>query len=589
MNKLGKFNLLDEPWISVIVDDKGQTKEVSLKELFEKAHKYKGLAGEMKTQDFAMLRLLLVVLHTVFSRFDVDGKKYEYIKLDDRYRQVEKVDEDDEEDYIEDLEETWKNLWKRGQFPDIIGEYLEKQRDRFFLFDEEYPFFQVRKQDVSEDKINNKTGTQTFGKDINRLITESGNKIAMFSPKTGNQKNLLQAAEIARWLIMYHGYTGTAGKTKFVKRINPADKKYEEAYSVSNSKGWLYDIGGIYIKGNNLYETLILNLVLLHPKKDYQLNFQKPCWEYAASDLIDKYLHLELFRPDNLASLYTAWSSAIYIDLGQYDDQNKSCCDFSCFIVKLPEVNHEEMFLEPMTIWKPKDSKKKAENEKTTPIKHKSNESLWRSFGLLSLNYGSNSDNKTSPGIITWYEKIKACVGERNINLYAVSMKDDGNATSWVPVDEVFDELELDNYVFFDVQENGWVSRISDAIEKTKDVISITYRMYIRDINEIRNIESVGFINRQIEEMYFIIDKPFKNWLLSLKPNDDKDEKVNEWYEVLRDNIEKQAKSLLLKGNSRDYTGIVDGKFGIKNIATAYNKFIKNLNVKLPRKGENYG
>lgn len=113
MNKLGKFNLLDEPWISVIVDDKGQTKEVSLKDLFENAHKYKGLAGEMKTQDFAMLRLLLAVLHTVFSRFDADGKKYEYIKLDDRYRQVEKVDEDDEEDYIEDLEETWKNLWKR--------------------------------------------------------------------------------------------------------------------------------------------------------------------------------------------------------------------------------------------------------------------------------------------------------------------------------------------------------------------------------------------------------------------------------------------------------------------------------------------
>lgn len=592
MNKLGKFNLLDEPWISVIVDDKGQTKEVSLKDLFENAHKYKGLAGEMKTQDFAMLRLLLAVLHTVFSRFDADGKKYEYIKLDDRYRQIEKVNEDDEEDYIENLEitlkETWIKLWERGQFPDIIGEYLEKQRDRFFLFDEEYPFFQVRKKDITEDKINNKTGTQTFGKDINRLITESGNKIAIFSPKTGNQKNLLQAAEIARWLITYHGYTGTAGKTKFVKRTNPSDKKYEEAYSVSNSKGWLYDLGGIYIKGNNLYETLIFNLVLLHQEKDDQLNLQIPCWEYEVPDLIDKYLHLELFRPDNLASLYTAWSSAIYIDPEQYDEENKSCCDFSCFIVKLPEVNHEDMFLEPMTIWKPKDSKKKTENEKTTPIKHKSNESLWRSFGLLSLNHDSDSDIKRTPGIIKWYEKIKECVGERNINLYAVSMKDDGNATSWVPVDEVFDELELDNYVFFDVQENGWVTRISDAIEKTKDVISITYRMYIRDINEIRNIESIGFINRQIEEMYFIIDKPFKNWLLSLKPNDDKDEKVNEWYEVLRDNIEKQAKSLLLKGNSRDYTGIVDGKFGIKNIATAYNKFIKNLNIKLPRKGENY-
>lgn len=50
---MSRFNLLDEPWISVVYDEKGTTKEVSLQELFINAHQYKDLAGDTKTQDFA--------------------------------------------------------------------------------------------------------------------------------------------------------------------------------------------------------------------------------------------------------------------------------------------------------------------------------------------------------------------------------------------------------------------------------------------------------------------------------------------------------------------------------------------------------
>ena len=67
---MGKFNLLDESWLSVVLDETGTTKEVSLREVFKNAHLYKDLAGDTKTQDFAVLRVLLAVLHTVFSRFD---------------------------------------------------------------------------------------------------------------------------------------------------------------------------------------------------------------------------------------------------------------------------------------------------------------------------------------------------------------------------------------------------------------------------------------------------------------------------------------------------------------------------------------
>ena len=64
-----EFNLLEEPWIKVL-DGECRIHEVSLTDLFEQAHIYRDLCGELPTQDFAVLRLLLAVLHTVFSRYD---------------------------------------------------------------------------------------------------------------------------------------------------------------------------------------------------------------------------------------------------------------------------------------------------------------------------------------------------------------------------------------------------------------------------------------------------------------------------------------------------------------------------------------
>ncbi|WP_287617566.1 type I-E CRISPR-associated protein Cse1/CasA [Ruminococcus sp.] len=67
-----EFNLLDEPWIRVM-DDNCQIKEVSLTDALLNAHKYKALKGEMPTQDIVILRLMLAIVHTVFSRVDAVG------------------------------------------------------------------------------------------------------------------------------------------------------------------------------------------------------------------------------------------------------------------------------------------------------------------------------------------------------------------------------------------------------------------------------------------------------------------------------------------------------------------------------------
>ena len=67
------FNLLNKPWIRVI-NERCEVQEVSITDALLKAHEFTDLCGELPTQDIAILRLLLAILHTVFSRVDSQGR-----------------------------------------------------------------------------------------------------------------------------------------------------------------------------------------------------------------------------------------------------------------------------------------------------------------------------------------------------------------------------------------------------------------------------------------------------------------------------------------------------------------------------------
>ena len=583
-NRISRFNLLDEPWIRVITDYKGNMKEVSLVEFFRNAQTYKNFAGDMLIQDFAVMRFLLAIIHTVFSRFDASGNEYKYIKLDENYKPLnpeEKIDEDDEDDYVEALEETWKSIWRKKQFSEIIIKYLEKWRDRFYLFDSEYPFYQVTKSDISQEKIvslgrPNSNPTKIFGKTLNRLISDSGNKIKLFSPNIEEYKDFLTEAEIARWLITYQGYIGMSDKAVFGK----------EKYTAS--KGWLYDVGGIELEGENVFETLMLNCVLIHPEEVYRIFNQKPCWEYTSKELLEKYLYEKI--PDNLAELYTNWGRAIYIN--PEIDIN---APFMFEIVKLPKFDNRNFFLEPMTIWRYNDNKvsDKEKRDTFTPRKHRENESIWRSFGLITLSYKtSNEKGKISashnPGIIQWIKNIHKYVNLENIFIKAISLKDDGDSKSLMPTEELFDQLIISDDVL--VNEN-WIERINDTVEFTKEVIHSNYRKFLTDVEYIRGLEegekgkkskkgNKGKIsNKEIEKLYFEVDGNFKVWIQNIKVEDDFEETVKNWKEKLRKIVLLQADKIVKKARNRDYTGKEkDGK--IFNIATAYNNFKYFLNKK---------
>ncbi|KFN89188.1 CRISPR-associated Cse1 family protein [Tetragenococcus muriaticus PMC-11-5] len=513
---MGRFNLIDEPWVSVMINDKGETKEVSLSEVFQNAKQYKALAGDSPTQDFAVLRVLLAILHTVFSRFDARGNTYGYFEVDEQLKQTTVIEDEDEvEEYAEELYNTWIELWEKKQFPPIIQDYLKQWHEHFYLFDEKYPFFQVTEKMMKPENISKTKPSSVSGKNINRLISESGNKAALFSPKYEAKKNkeLLTAPEIARWLITFQGYSGLSDKVIF------GDKKYK------SSKGWLFDIGGTYLEGKNLYETLLLNLVLVDSQQKQLKDIQKPFWEYSDEELIQWYFSER--NIDNISELYTNWSRAIYIN-PEFDVSKP----FEFNIVKLPDIAHQNQFIEPMTTWRFNES---GENKNTyTPRKHQINQSMWRSFGLITLPH-SEEGGQRRPGIMDWLDIIDETIEEFEVKIQAVSMQDDGNATSWVPVNEIHDSLKINDLVLTDVAQAGWLPRVNEAVETTKTVIGYTYRIFMEDIRDIRQLSSNHqFVNRNVEELYYAVDLPFRNWLSSLQPSDSKAEQIFKWHATLK-------------------------------------------------------
>ena len=562
---MSEFNLIDEPWISVVTDYKGTTKLVGLKEFFQNAETYIDFAGDMPTQDFAVMRFILAILHTVFSRYDADGKPYEMVDLNKKMQQVENVDEEDEEEYEDALMETWGSLWKTGKFPEIVIDYLESWHDRFYLFDDEYPFYQVTKDEIDETKISKANPSEILGKNINRLISESRNKIALFSPKYSSNENkeILDYDEVARWLISFQSYASLSDKVRF------SNKSYKA------SKGWLFDLGGVFLSSDNLYKTMVLNLVLVNTSNtDYNTTIQKPVWEYKPSEVVKKYMSDKPI--DNIAELYTAYSRAIYIS--DFDPKKP----FKMGIVKLPEVLHKNNFLEPMTLWRyNKDGPNKGE---FTPRKHQLNKSLWRSFGLITetedANEGNENTAKRKPGIIDWLNDIDDYIGDEIVKINAISMEDDGNAMSWVPTNEIVDSLYIEANLLNDFDDEGWIFRINKVVDKTKYIVDKIFWSFVNDSKKIRNIESNEYVSRYTESLYYELDKPFRDWLTSIDHEDSMDKKTDAWYKELKKITISQAEKIVAASGPRDFTGIIEND-SVRNIATAFNFFMARINKEL--------
>lgn len=526
-----EYNLIDEPWI-LVLDRSATTKEVSLKELFSHAHEYLSLAGETPTQNISVLRLLLAILDSVFSaNFDpsqVDGK-------DDSL--TDELGELLYSDYQSNPIERWSILWNMNRLPwGLINDYLEKYRERFYLFHPEYPFYQV--PDLT-------AGTKFNAAKLNGELLESNHKLRLFPSRAGEQKTSLTYAEAARWILHMNNYDDTASKPTISKLPSPG-------------AGWLGQLGNIMAKGNNLFETLMLNCVMADrngdPWPEGSAVWEKPVQTQERRNIV---------MPETLKELYTLQSRRLRLE-GSDGKVTGVILQGGDFFSK------ENAFIEPFTIWRRINNGKKNQPVIYVPKRHEPGRQLWRDFSdLLS----AEAENRR-PGIIEWLGLLKnlGYLEQRHCHFQTAGIS--YGDKDFFANDILNDSLSFSSG-FLDQMNGDWTTKIIEEIKYTEKLIH-QYGKLAKDL-ALASGDATGESeeSRAKEEGYFLIDGLFRDWISAIDPKIDEKKKVcDEWWESAQATIRKMGKIKADQATPNAMIGrMIEGKN--HNAFSAYNTFLR--------------
>lgn len=223
-----EFNLIDEEWLPCLMNN-GKRKPLSIRGVFAEAHDVRELLDASPLVTVSLHRLLLAILHRALM-----GP----VNM-----------------------EAWKDLWNARQLEMTkLDKYFKDHWHRFFLFDDKRPFYQVPKMEVKKTHP------------VQRLAQElsSGENKAWFDHNQNDQPVNLSKAEVARYLIATQAFALKGGQSEGTPNFTDAPL----------ARNLL-----VLIRGDNLFETLMLNFVEYTHIKPFRLSStkaiddDKPIWE----------------------------------------------------------------------------------------------------------------------------------------------------------------------------------------------------------------------------------------------------------------------------------------------------------------------
>lgn len=366
------FLLTEAPWITVLYLD-GRTRTVSLRQLFAEASEIRSIVGDLPTQTFAILRLLLAILHRA-----ADGP------ADDR---------------------EWRRLWQNPMLPTgDIDDYLAVFQDRFDLLHPITPFYQVAHLRTAKD--------EPVG--LERLIADVPNGMPYLTSRTGAGLARITPAEAARWLVHCQAYDPSGIKSGAV-----GDPRVKSGKGYPIGTGWCGNLGGVFLEGASLRETLLLNLIPGNLPGLERGDQDRPAWERKPVGAEEEDVRSR--GPFGPLSLYT-WQSRrirLFGDAGAITGALIANGD------KLDTADRHQ--LEPLTGWRRSAPRKKELKPIPVyvPARHDPSRSLWR--GLDSLlptpTEGKAGNAQIAPPVIEWLARARFkeyLPGDTSITVHAV-------------------------------------------------------------------------------------------------------------------------------------------------------------------------
>ena len=536
------FDLTSEPWIPVMFTD-GSAEEISLSEAFERANDIRTLSGDIPQQVLPIVRLMVAVLYRAY-----------YFA----------PDSDDE------MIGMWKDIWDQGHFDyDVIKHYLRSDEGVFDLFDEERPFFQVRHLEFESKD----------GDPVSELMADVPKpKKFLFSTRDKDHLASISYPEAARWLIFSQSYD-CAGTKSPVKGNTYSKKGKVYAPKDAVGTGLLGAEGGLFLEGDTLFKTLMLNWVLFDPQrsKDSQLfgnDLDRASWE--RDDFGPDLRLADPCEPEGPVALFT-WQ-ARRMRLLRDGGGSRVTGLVSCYGDITTLVDKQDV--ETMTSWRESERQQKKLGTSHLPLMprtHDSTRQLWRGLASLLVAGQTESGVDLRPGVIRWVDLLldRQAIDDKDllISLHAQGMEyGTQNSVFSNAVDDIFSfPVSMLSYGSLECV------KAIEVVEQTENAVTEFARFVLR------TSEAAGRMANKKERRiaqnavrtraYAKLDPLFKERIAHFSSDEDAILYCNDWRDEVHLELISMAKAHLASSCSSLFKA-----HGDETVGKAYFGFVSNLN-----------
>lgn len=509
---LNQFNLIDEPWIRVRMHS-GDISLLSIRNVFAQATSIEGLRNDNAAQDFAILRLLLAILQRALA---------------------EDIDEDDEPARV------WKELWDAEELP--LGKtdrYLSTWHQRFYLLDDERPFMQVAGLTALNGEVSG----------IGKIIADIPDGSQFFVMRNAMDNLSLQEDEAARWVVHTQAFDIAGIKSGVVGDSSP-NVKGGKSYPIG--VGWSGKLGGLYVEGDDLRETILLNLVLHGDSFGQVFDLDdKPVWERAQAGL-----SAAQRVPSGRMDVYTWQSRRLCLN---YSDDGVNGVVLTNGDRLEP---HNRELCEPMTRWRRSENQERELGFSPVfmPLTHSPGKALWRGLQSVLPIRQDEYESLHASGIINWIEYLmspngkRALSEDRPLRVRAVGYRYGTMNSSFTQL--IDDQLDIradllrpENHFLVELV-NRCVANTEIAV---RAVGRLAQNLYLAEGGDTSTPEGVR--QRSVNIAYFEIDPKFRLWLSRLDARHDAIEKEDEWNKTARSTLQVIAHALLNQASNKALVG----------------------------------
>ncbi|WP_309064925.1 type I-E CRISPR-associated protein Cse1/CasA [Microbacterium sp.] len=524
------FDLLTEPWITVRYLD-GSTTDVSLRAAFTDAARIRELSGELPTQTFAILRLLLAILY--------------------------RASYDEQRDTWHD---DWTSWWEEGLPLDDIGDYLDEFADRFDLLHPERPFFQVADLHTAKGEVKNTAP----------LIFDLPSNNRLFTTRAGLESMRLSFAEAARWLVNVQAFDASGIKSGAV-----GDNRVKGGKGYPIGVAWAGLLGGVFAEGADLRETLLLNFVSPGRGIDADGRTDVPPWEDESPDTAADRSGLV---PSGPVRLFT-WQSRRIRLVSEHDRIVGCVLANGDALTPQNQQNHE-----PLSGWRYSEPQSKRAGAPTfMPREHQPGRAFWRGIGAILPGVANSQklrDAKKvehqrfiSPAVAeAAAERMQEIGANRRVNLRAVGVLYGSNNSV---VDEIIDDRVTVAMALLSRDDTALAAIAENAVSLADQGVR-ALRYLAENLSRAAGGDGEGEKGRAEAAAYARLDVLYREWLAGLDSDTDPDEAITGWRDTAHGVLRELGTDLVRGSGPAAWAGReIQGD--LMNTPRAESRFLRSL------------